>query len=83
MKTLKQVKIGGTAKATVEADVQLARAARSQAQTMIGSVQYNVFSDKPERMGDGLLEIYKPTRLWSAKKKTAPRSSRCCFTILH
>ena len=64
-------KIGGTAKATVEADVQLARAARSQAQTMIGSVQYNVFSDKPERMGDGLLEIYKPTRLWSQEKYTA------------
>ena len=64
-------KIGGTAKAAVEADVQLARAARSQAQTMIGSVQYNVFSDKPERMGDGLLEIYKPTRLWSQEKYTA------------
>ena len=62
-------KVGGTAKAAVEADVQLARAARSQAQTMIGSAQYNVFSDKPEKMGDGLLEIYKPTRLWSAEKR--------------
>ena len=64
-------KIGGTTKAAVEADVQLARAARSQAQTMIGSVQYNVFSDKPKRMGGGLLEIYKPTRLWSQEKYTA------------
>ena len=64
-------KVGKMDKAAVEALVQQARAARSQAQTMIGTAQYNVFSDKVERMGDGLLEILKPTQNWTAKKKGA------------
>lgn len=64
-------KVGKMDKAAVEALVQQARAARSQAQTMIGTAQYNVFSDKVERMGDGLLEILKPTKNWTAKKKGA------------
>ena len=64
-------KVGKKDKAAVEALVQQARAARSQAQTMIGTAQYNVFSDKVERMGDGLLEILKPTKNWTAKKKGA------------
>ena len=62
-------KVGKIPKEKVSAIVQMARSARSQAQTMIGSAQYNVFSDKPDKMGDGLLEIYKPTRLWSAEKR--------------
>ncbi|MBQ2718568.1 MAG: hypothetical protein IJF73_00705 [Clostridia bacterium] len=62
---------GGVGNLEAEADVQLARAARSQAQTMIGIVQYNVFEQAPERMGDGLLEIYRPTTHWSSAKKVA------------
>ena len=64
-------KAGGMSRADAAATVQLARAARSQAQTMIDSAQYNVFSEKPERLGDGLLEIYKPTKKWSAAQRTA------------
>ena len=64
-------KLGGHAKADAEAKVQAARSTRGQAQTMIGAAQYNVFSEKPERMGDGLLEIYKPTRAWSNEKHVA------------
>ena len=64
-------KVGKIDKTTAEAMVQQARAARSQAQTMIGSAQYNVFSDKVERMGDGLLEILKPAQKWSEEKRIA------------
>ena len=61
-------KAGGRKRADAEARVQVARTARSQAQTMIGSLQYDVFSDNPKELGDGLLEILKPTRNWSDKK---------------
>ena len=64
-------KVGKMDKAAVEALVQQARAARSQAQTMIGTAQYNVFSDKVERMGDGLLEILKPAQKWTEEKRIA------------
>ena len=61
-------KAGGRKRADAEARVQVARTARSQAQTMIGSLQYDVFSENPEKLGDGLLEILKPTRNWSERK---------------
>lgn len=64
-------KVGKIDKPAAEAMVQQARAARSQAQTMIGSAQYNVFSDKVERMGDGLLEILKPAQKWTEEKRIA------------
>lgn len=64
-------KVGKIDKPTAEAMVQQARAARSQAQTMIGTAQYNVFSDKVERMGDGLLEILKPAQKWTEEKRIA------------
>ena len=62
-------KVGGLSKAEAEVAAQMARSTMNQAQAMIGSVQYNVFSEKPERMGDGLLEIYKPVKKWSAEKQ--------------
>lgn len=61
--------LGGMTKSEAEARVQMGRAARTQAQAMLGIAQYDVFSDKPERMGKGLLEIYKPTQRWSKEKQ--------------
>ena len=61
-------KFGGLDKDFVDGLVQFARASISQAQTMIGTAQYDLFGDKPEKVGEGLLEIYKPTRLWSKEK---------------
>ena len=62
-------KAGGMAKAEAEAAIQAARSAQNQSQAMIGSVQYNVFSEKPEKMGDGLLEIYKLYLIQKEKKR--------------
>lgn len=42
--------------------IQQARAARSQAQTMIGDVQYDVFSEDGEAIGKGLRKIFAPIR---------------------
>ena len=51
-------KVGGNKDAA--AVVNMARASRSQAQTMIGSEQYNIFGDKVEKMGEGLQNILAP-----------------------
>ena len=45
-----------------KARIQQARASRSQAQTMIGSVQYDVFSEESKKIGDGIHQIMKPIR---------------------
>ena len=45
-----------------KARIQQARASRSQAQTMIGSVQYDVFSEETKKIGDGIHQIMKPIR---------------------
>ena len=42
--------------------VQQARASRSQAQTMIGSVQYDVFAKDVKKIGNGIHQIMKPIR---------------------
>lgn len=42
--------------------VQQARASRSQAQTMIGSVQYDVFAKDVKKIGKGIHQIMKPIR---------------------
>lgn len=52
------IKNGGVARADVEALVQLARASRVRANEMIGSSQYDLFTQK--KLGDGLDKIYKP-----------------------
>ena len=62
-------KVGNMSSEKVGAILQMARASRGQAQTMIDSDQYDVFSDNPKRLGKGLLKIYEPTLKWSAQKK--------------
>ena len=54
-------KVGGRADA--EFLVNAARSSIGQAQTMIGSEQYDIFSETPKKLGKGLVEIIKPIKM--------------------
>ena len=54
-------KVGGRADA--EFLVNAARSSIGQAQTMIGSEQYDIFAETPKKLGKGLVEIIKPIKM--------------------
>ena len=60
----------GMSRAEAESLMQITRAAESQAQAMIGGRQYDIFSDNPEDMGEGLMQILEPVRRWSDERQT-------------
>lgn len=59
----------GVSRAEAETKMQITRASRSQSQAMIGGGQYDIFSDNPEYMGKGLMQILEPARAWSEDKQ--------------
>ena len=59
----------GVSRADAETKTQIARASQSQSQAMIGGGQYDIFSDNPEYMGKGLMQILEPARAWSEDKQ--------------
>ena len=59
----------GVSRAEAETKMQITRASRSQSQAMIGGGQYDIFSDNPEYMGKGIMQILEPARAWSEDKQ--------------
>ena len=56
--------------------VNMARSSRSQAQTMIGSVQYDLFSGNYEELGEGIQKILEPITKRTKGETTEIRRNR-------